>query len=94
MTDNQLTTRAAFIRDLQRNERLDVAVTVIWSTVALLAVVLIFAWQRTSPCQLCANRLRYRGPAATRSRLRWPIFRLRAEIGTAGAQQQSFDLLN
>ena len=43
MTDNQLTTRAAFIRDLQRNERLDVAVTVIWSAVALLAVVLIVA---------------------------------------------------
>jgi len=43
MTDNQLTTRAAFIRDLQRNERLEVAVTVVWATVALLAVVLIFA---------------------------------------------------
>ena len=34
-----------------------------------------------------------RGPAAARSRLHWR-FRLRAEIGTAGAQQQSFDLLN
>jgi len=43
MTDNQLTTRTAFIRDLQRNERLDVAVTVVWSTVMLLAVILTFA---------------------------------------------------
>jgi hypothetical protein len=43
MTDDQQTARDAFIRELERNERFNVAVTVVWITVAMLVMVLIFA---------------------------------------------------
>ena len=49
-------------------------------------------------CDKCALRQwrvrNSRGTAAARSPLHWALFRLGAEIGTAGAQQQPFDLLN
>ena len=44
MTDNQQTARNAFTRDdLERSERLSLAVTMVWFAVAVLAMMLIFA---------------------------------------------------
>ena len=41
--DNQQTARDAFVRELERDERFNVAVTVVWIAVAVLVLVLIFA---------------------------------------------------